>query len=246
MIIDWPGFGLSDSPPLNYTADTYESFLRDLLNAADGPFKSSVEPPVIVGGGHAASIVVRAVQKDLIKARAIAAVAPTWAGPMPIVFGRGPDMDIRYNLLRDSLRAPGVGWMMYNFLVSNHKNIRLQYLSHVYADPDNVTPSLVDSRLALTKRKGARFAPAAFLTGLVDPVQTREEFLSLFSDMEGNVPVLVLSAKKGPKRSKAEMEALNGAKGVLKYVEVPGALLPHEEYPDIVSEELHSFLSNIA
>lgn len=244
IIVDWPGFGLSERPPIDYTADFLEAFLADLVNAPDSPLAAS-EPPVIVGGGHAASIAVRALNKDLIKVRAIAAVAPTWAGPMPIVFGRGPEMQTRYNLLRGSLRAPGLGWMMYNFLVSNPQNMQKQYVSHVYADPDNVSSSLLESRLALTKREGARYAPAAFLTGLLDPVQTREEFLSLFADLEGKVPVLVLSANKGPKRSKAEMEALKGAKGVSKFVEIPGALLPQDEYPDIVSDELQTFLTDL-
>ena len=134
---------------------------------------------------------------------------------------------------------------MYNFMVSSPKNIRTQYTSHVYADPDNVTPSLLESRLALTKREGARFAPAAFLTGLLDPVTTREEFLSLFESVGGKVPLLVLGATNAPKRSKAEMEALNGAKGVAKYVEVDGALLPQEEYPDLVSNELYNFLVSV-
>ncbi|CAK8531836.1 unnamed protein product [Lathyrus sativus] len=116
-----------------------------------------------------------------------------------------------------------------------------QYKSHVYANPDNVTPAIVESRYALTKRKGARYLPAAFLTGLLDPVTSREEFLQLFADLEGKVPVFVVSSKGSPKRSKAEMEALKGAKWVTKFVEVPGALLPQEEYPAIVAEELYQF-----
>jgi hypothetical protein len=148
----------------------------------------------------------------------------------------------RYSLLRSSLQAPGVGWMMYNFMVSSAKNIREQYTSHVYADPKNVTPPLLESRLALTKREGARFAPAAFLTGLLDPVSTREEFVSLFESVGETVPLLVLGAANAPKRSKAEMEALNGAKSISRYVEIKGALLPQEEYPDLVSEELYDFL----
>lgn len=135
-----------------------------------------------------------------------------------------------------------MGWMMYNLLVSNEKAIQSQYKSHVYADPDNVTPSIIESRYALTKRKGARFVPAAFLTGLLDPVQSRDEFLALFAELDGKIPVLVLSTANAPKRSKAEMDALKGAKGVSKFVEVPGALLPQEEYPLTVSEELYKFL----
>lgn len=148
----------------------------------------------------------------------------------------------RYGLLRGTLRAPALGWMMYNVLVSNEKSITSQYKSHVYANPENVTPDIIDSRYALTKRKGARYVPAAFLTGMLDPVGSREEFVRLFAGLEGNVPVLVVSATDAPKRSKAEMEALRGAKGVSKFVEVPGALLPQEEYPKVVAEELYRFL----
>lgn len=148
----------------------------------------------------------------------------------------------RYGLLRGTLRAPAVGWMMYNVLVSNEKAIQSQYKSHVYADPNNVTPSIVESRYALTKRKGARFVPAAFLTGLLDPVQSREDFLSLFAELDGKVPVLVVSTTSSPKRSKAEMDALREAKGVTKFVDVPGALLPQEEYPLTVADELYKFL----
>lgn len=140
------------------------------------------------------------------------------------------------------MRAPALGWMMYNVLVSNEKAIQSQYKSHVYADPENVTPSIVESRYELTKRKGARYVPAAFLTGLLDPVNSREEFVELFAGLEGRIPVLVMSTSGSPKRSKAEMEALGGAKGVSKFVEVPGALLPQEEYPKAVAEELYKFL----
>ena len=177
-----------------------------------------------------------------LKPTAIAAVAPTWAGPLPIVFGRDSSMETRYGLLRGTLRAPGVGWMMYNILVSNKKAIQSQYKSHVYANPDNVTPHIVESRYALTKQKGACYVPASFLTGLLDPVNSREEFLALFANLEGKIPVLVMSTEGSPKRSKAEMEALKRAKGVSKFVEVPGALLPQEEFPTVVAEELYRFL----
>ena len=153
-----------------------------------------------------------------------------------------PTVNYRYGLLRGTLRAPAIGWMMYNLLVSNEKSIKSQYKSHVYANPENVTPDIIESRYELTKRKGARYVPAAFLTGLLDPVQSREEFLQLFSELDEDLPVLVMSTLNSPRRSKAEMEVLKGAKGVTKFVEVPGALLPQEEYPLAVSEELYDFL----
>ncbi|RLM86302.1 uncharacterized protein C2845_PM04G13220 [Panicum miliaceum] len=241
-IVDWPGLGYSDRPSLNYNADVMESFLVQLMNSPNSPVANADDELVIVGGGHAATIAVRAAGKGLIRPSAIAAVGPTWAGPLPIVFGRGSDMETRYGLLRGTLRVPAIGWMMYNVLVSNEKSIQSQYKSHVYANPENVTPDIIESRYELTKRKGARYVPAAFLTGLLDPVQSREEFVQLFAKLDGDVPVLIVSTLNAPKRSKAEMEALKGAKGVTKFVEVPGALLPQEEYPLAVAEELYSFL----
>ncbi|XP_028763445.1 uncharacterized protein LOC114743924 [Neltuma alba] len=241
-IVDWPGLGYSDRPKIDYNADVLENFLAEFINAPNSPIKQPENDLVIFGGGHAASIVLRAAKKGLVKPKAVAAVAPTWAGPLPIVFGRDSSMETRYGLLRGTLKAPAVGWMMYNMLVSNEKAIESQYKSHVYANPDNVTPGIVESRYALTKQKGARYLPAAFLTGELDPVTSREEFLELFASLEGKTPILVVSTKGAPKRSRAEMEALKGAKGVTKFVEVPGALLPQEEYPAIVAEELHQFL----
>ncbi|KAL0364688.1 UNVERIFIED_CONTAM: hypothetical protein Sangu_0566400 [Sesamum angustifolium] len=246
-IVDWPGLGYSDRPKLDYNAGVMERFLVDFVRAPDSPISNFVTDNeyVVFGGGHAATIAVRATKSGSLKPKAIAAVAPTWAGPLPIVFGRDSNMETRYGLLRGTLRAPAVGWMMYNVLVSNEKAIQSQYKSHVYADPENVTPSIVESRYELTKRKGARYVPAAFLTGLLDPVNSREEFVELFAGLEGRIPILVMSTSGSPKRSKAEMEALRGAKGVSKFVEAPGALLPQEEYPKVVADELYRFLLEI-
>nr|KJB23740.1 hypothetical protein B456_004G112200 [Gossypium raimondii] len=270
-IVDWPGLGFSSRPKMDYDADVMENFVVDFINeissSVGGSFGiifpvsmcgtlglnmgtstkrkslSSIENDLLVfGGGHAATIVVRAAKKGLVKPKAIAAVAPTWAGPLPIVFGRDSSMQTRYGLLRGILRTPGAGWMMYNMLVSNEGAIQSQYKSHVYANPQNVTPAFVQSRYKLTTEKGSRYVPAAFLTGLLDPVNSRDEFLELFSGLEGKTPILVVSTEGSPKRSKAEMEALREARGVSKFVKVAGALLPHEEYPSMVAEELYKFL----
>ncbi|KAF7134896.1 hypothetical protein RHSIM_Rhsim08G0155400 [Rhododendron simsii] len=241
-IVDWPGLGYSDRPKLDYNADVMEKFLVDFMNEPNSPVSCLDNDLVVFGGGHAATLTVRAAKKGLVQPTGIAAVAPTWAGPLPIVFGRDSKMESRYGLLRGTLRAPAVGWMMYNVLVSNENAIQSQYKSHVYANPENVTADIIESRYALTKRDGARYVPAAFLTGLLDPVKSREEFVELFGGFEGRIPVLVVSTLGAPKRSKAEMEALREAKGVSKFVEIPGALLPQEEYPILVAEELCRFL----
>lgn len=50
---------------------------------------------IVCGGGHAATIAVRAAGKGLVKPSVVAAVTPTWAGPLPIVFGRDSSMETR-------------------------------------------------------------------------------------------------------------------------------------------------------
>lgn len=59
-------------------------------------YLSAAEDLVIIGGGHAATIAVRAAKNGLVKPTAIAAVAPTWSGPLPIVFGRDSKTETRY------------------------------------------------------------------------------------------------------------------------------------------------------
>ncbi|KAK1359194.1 hypothetical protein POM88_043668 [Heracleum sosnowskyi] len=126
---------------------------------------------LVIFGGHASIIAVRALKKNLVKAIGIVVVAPTWAGPLPIVFGRDSDIE-----------------------TSNEKSIESQYKSHVYADAKNVTPQIIESRYKLIKRKGSRYVLAAFLTGLLDPMKPREEFVELFAELPGKLHVLVMSS----------------------------------------------------
>lgn len=250
VAVDWPGFGASGSSSLLYTADLMEDFLVDyvahLFPEAGDSGSSQPLPLVLLGGGHAATIALRAVAKGRIKPAAVGAVAPTWAGPLPIVFGKDEKMEFRYGLLRSALRAPGIGWGLYKYLTTP-KMLRMQYMTHVYASPDNVSPDVVDRGVDITAREGGRFAPASFLTGLLDPVQTREEFLGLFEGAgQRGVPVGVVVPSKGPKRSKREMEALQGVSGVTGFQVCPGALLPQEEYPEDVVKALNAALAGAA
>ncbi|CAA6665182.1 unnamed protein product [Spirodela intermedia] len=229
VIVDWPGLGYSDRPSLNYNADVMEDFLVAFLNTQNGPLSGAGEGPIIFGGGHAATIALRAAKKGLVKPSAVAAV-PTWAGPAyrlrpRLQHGIQLSWDgCRYGLLRGTLRTPAVGWVMYSMLVSNEKAIQTQYTSHVYADASNVTEEIVKSRYELTKRKGARYVPAAFLTGELDPVASRR------------------SSSRCSRRWKGESQRSERGQGVSKFVEVPGALLPHEEYPQEVAAQLYQFL----
>ncbi|KAK7388946.1 hypothetical protein VNO78_23775 [Psophocarpus tetragonolobus] len=87
---------------MDYNAHGLKNFLVDFIISPNGPIK----PP----GEHAASLVARAARKGLVKPKAIAAVAPTWAGSLPIVFGRDSSMESR--LFDHSRGVEGIrcGW----------------------------------------------------------------------------------------------------------------------------------------
>eukprot|EP00475_Leptophrys_vorax_P042963 TRINITY_DN8124_c0_g1_i1.p1 TRINITY_DN8124_c0_g1~~TRINITY_DN8124_c0_g1_i1.p1 ORF type:complete len:431 (-),score=-12.94 TRINITY_DN8124_c0_g1_i1:167-1372(-) len=248
--VDWPGFGASDSSAREYTAAFMEEFLAAFVTHIGANKRL-----VLVGAGHAPVAALKAIKDGRLPGasgiagltvQSVVAVAPTWAGPLPIVFGHTDKMRPRYAIFRSLIRSPGLGWALYRFALTSPRNMRQQYLSHVYADADNVTQSLVDARAALTRRANGRFAPASFVSGLLDSVKTREEFVGLFgAAAEGGVKSFVVASKGCPRRSKAEMQALKGASGVSEYVEVDGALLPHEEYPKQVADALRAILNKL-
>ncbi len=109
--------------------------------------------------------------------------------------------------------------------------------AHVYADRTRVTPALLADKRRVTHQPRARFGTAAFVTGGLDPVRTRDDFFALFGP--GLPPVLMLQPKGAPRRSGAEMTAL-GASGLVRTVAIPGALAAHEECPEAVAAAILS------
>jgi pimeloyl-ACP methyl ester carboxylesterase len=78
------------------------------------------------------------------------------------------------------------------------------------------------------------------VTGSLDKIRNRAEFLSLAAQVAD--PILVLYGAGTPPKSKAEMEALAGLKNV-RAVELPsGKLAVHEEFPDDTASAIRAFL----
>jgi len=63
-----------------------------------------------------------------------------------------------------------------------------------------------------TRLPGTRYAPAAFVTGELDPAPSREAFLQSIKALA--CPVMVVVAEQAPPASKAEMEAMVALPGV--------------------------------
>lgn len=228
-LLDWPGFGGSDRPRLDYGPALFRAFLSDFA-AGFGPGLC------VLACGHAAGYAL-----DLARGRpglvsALALVAPTWRGPLPTAMGehrRGA-----YAWVRRAVRAPGLGELLYRANTSAPV-LRLMMRRHVYGDPSAASPAAVDAKRRVARRPGARFGSAAFVTGALDPVPDRAAFLALLSPPP--TPTLLLRGGATPPRSAAEMDAMAALPGVEAH-RVPGALSPHEESPSAVAPIVAGFL----
>ncbi|MEY4519321.1 MAG: hypothetical protein RLZZ499_1920, partial [Cyanobacteriota bacterium] len=142
------------------------------------------------------------------------------------------------NGVKNLVRSPIIGQGLY-YLNTTPSFLRLMYKRHVYVDETKLTPEFIAQKHQITSKHGARYAPAAFVTGAIDPVATREEFLSYVSSVF--TPVLIILAENAPPKSKAEMLAMAELEQV-QTVRLPGTLGIYEENSQAVTEAIQHFI----
>ncbi|MBX9933877.1 MAG: alpha/beta hydrolase [Methylobacterium sp.] len=231
LIPDWPGFGNQARVRVPMHPETMHAFLDALFVTKPGPYA------IAVAAGHAAPYLIAAARRHQGLFKALVLVAPTWRGPLPTAMGR--ERSGLFKALRRAVELPLLGDALYRINISRPVIGRMMR-AHVYADPDHVTPGVIADKHAVTRQIGGRFGTAAFVTGGLDPCQSREEFLSLFA-APGLPPILVLRPERAPRRSGAEMDALV-ATGRVSRESVPGALSAHEEYAGEVAEAIRAWI----
>ena len=230
ITLDWLGFGESARPPGCSRSVIYQALLND--------FVRDVVPEVagVVACGHSAGYTLGlAAQGEVPGLRAIALVAPTWRGPLPTAMGERRRV---YGLLRWLVWSPLLGQGLYA-LNTHPAFLRWMMSRHVYGDAAFINPELMQAKRQTTQAKGARFASAAFVTGGLDPVQQRTDWLDLVESAQ--VAKLAIAGQQTPPKSGAEMEMLNAMAGV-QWATVPGSLAAYEEHPEAVLEHLRPFL----
>ncbi|GAB6841314.1 pimeloyl-ACP methyl ester carboxylesterase [Methylorubrum rhodinum] len=225
---DWPGFGAHERVRVPLEPATYHAFLDALLAAAPGPYA------LAVAAGHAAPYLAAAARRHPGAFGRLVLVAPTWRGPLPTAMG--PHRARWFERIRKAVEMPLVGEALYRINISPPIIGRMMR-AHVYAEAEHVTPEVIRAKHRITRQRNGRFGTAAFVTGGLDPVGTREDFLGLFGpDLP---PVRVLRPERAPRRSGAEMDALIEAGGVEART-VPGALSPHEEFSQAVAAAIRA------
>ena len=228
VAVDWPGFGQSSRPSLDYRPEIFQQFLEDFVKAI---FNTAI---TVVAAGHAAGYVLKLAVKQPDVFSRIVLVAPTWRGPLPTM---GASQQIA-GMVRELVRSPIIGQALYK-LNTTPSFLSFMYRSHVFSDTAHITPSFIEKKWQSTQQPGARFASAAFVTGNLDAIQEQSDFLELAQSL--SAPLMVVIGESSPPKSKAEMDALGTLPGVRSII-IPGALGLHEEYPTEVSEAILPFL----
>lgn len=205
---DFPGFGCSDRPPIDYDGDLYTAFVAAFLEQYDEPAVLAAS----LAGGYVAS----ALADDSIDPRALVLVCPS-TGVMP-----GPNP-----WARGVVRAPLLGNLLVDAATSRY-SIRRSNADHGYYDVGNADDAWLDYQWRSAHQRGAKHAVAAFVGGYLNVDVELEDALAEF---DGSLTLVWGSAAETtpPAEGRDLADALDAA-----FVEIDRtALVPHAERPDV-------------
>ena len=170
--IDLLGFGLSDRPSIDYTAETYSDLIGDFIKEMIG------KPTIVVAHGMSAAYVIAdAYRRPQLFDRVILVSPPQ---SMLLETVPGP-LGAAWKFL---LRTPVLGQFIYNMLTTRPV-LRNYYEERSYYNPGLVTDELVEYVYSSAHQANARYPVASFLSNSLD-MDVREAAARL------KVPVMTL------------------------------------------------------
>jgi pimeloyl-ACP methyl ester carboxylesterase len=203
---DLPGFGHSDRPPLLYSASLYETFVADAI--AD-----LTDEPLVVAS-------------SLTGAYTAMAAGEVAVDRLVLVCPSDSTGEERRTWLRGLLRSPVLGEAAFNLMASKG-GIRYFNADHGYYDPDAMTPAVVEYEYQTAHQPGARFAPASFAAGFLDPEADIEDALAAL-----DTPVTLVWGRNSDLSPLAEGRAIAEVGDTELVVFDRAKLLPHVEHPE--------------
>lgn len=224
--LDLLGFGRSDRPAIRYSARLYISLISDFVDQVIS------DPCVIVATSLSGAYAVVLGARDPQRFPAVALVAP--AGLVRL--NRAASIAGEAGQL--AVDAPIVGTAMFNALVSR-RSIR-KFLEKAYAGDSIVTNELVEIYYWTSHQRGARHAPAAFLSGHLN-IDVGQALRRLTQ------PSLLIWGEEGTTPALEESRALRTLKPDLETAILsPAGDLPHDERPDDFNVILSSWLNRLS
>jgi len=225
VAFDMLGCGLSDKPNLPYSAELFVEQIVDALR------EFGTEPTTVIGSSLGAAFAIRATARASDRITKLVTIAPTGLGgvldaaPSPV-----------QSALGTVIRTPIAGEAMFNALVSG-PSLRLFLTRQAYGDAASVTAEVLAHYSAVTHQPGARYVPAAFLSGALTCNVARDlPFVE--------APVLVVWGERAATVNPASnaREYVSLARSATLATFAHSALLPHEEEPAAVNAAIEAFL----
>lgn len=214
---DLPGFGHSDRPPLLYSASLYETFVADAIEDLTD------DEPIVVGSSLTGAYAALAAGE--VGVERLILVCPTdKSGANERVW------------IRTLLRSPLVGEGLFNLMVSKG-GIRYFNADHGYYDGSLLSDAVVEYEWLTAHQPGARFAPASFAAGFLNPEESLEDALTAVE-----TPVTLVWGRNAETTSLESGRKLAESADTDLVVFDQAKLLPHVEHPDAFIEVIRDEL----
>jgi pimeloyl-ACP methyl ester carboxylesterase len=175
--IDLLGFGLSDRPAIDYTAETYTDLISDFIKEVIG------KPTVVVAHGLSCAYVIADAfrRPQYFERLVLLTPSPTLLQEVTV----GPLNTVS----KFALRSPIIGQFVYN-LLNSRGAIRGYYDAQGYHNPGLITDELVEYIYTSAHQSNARYAQASLLTNNLN-LDVREPFARL------QMPIIVVWGREG-------------------------------------------------
>ena len=218
IAVDLPGFGRSERPPLVYSPTLYAEFVRDFADDV-------TDEPIVVASSLTGSFAAEAAGETDFERLVLICPADETTDDRP--------------WLRTLLRTPVVGTTLFNLLAST-PSLRYSFERYGYYDGDAVDDESVAYAWESAHQPGARYAPASFVAGTLDPdVDLATELAAL------EIPTTLVwgrDAELVPLRAGRDLAAAaDCGLVVIDYA----SQLPHAEHPDEFLEYLTAELLHV-
>ncbi len=213
---DLPGFGHSDRPPLLYSSSMYTTFVSDAIEEFG-------DEPAVVASGLTGAYVANAAGESPVERLVLVCPTDTTMGDRTV-------------WVRSLARAPVLGQGLYNLMVSK-RGLSYFQADHGYYDIEKYSDEVREYEWLTAHQPGARFAPASFISGFLDP---EDDLGDMLTDVDAPVTLVwgrnseLLSLSRGRRLAEevdARLVVFDRAK-----------LLPHTEHPrqfvEVVTDEL--------
>src|SRR6476619_4767939 len=224
--LDLLGFGMSERPAIRYSARLYISLISDFVSRVID------EPTVLVASSLSGAYAIVLAARDPHRFPAVALIAPSGLVRLHEPVGNGGEAG------RLAVDTPIAGTAMFNALVSRPQLRR--YLKSAYSNDALVTRELVEIYYATSHQRGARHAPAAFLSGNLN-IDVRHALRRL------SQPALLLWGEQG---SMAPVEEFRGFRELKRDLEIsvlsPAGDLPHDERAEDFNVILSTWLNRLS